>query len=153
MRFKINYKEGTWFAIPLREGGYGVGVAARAKRACILAYLFGPRRESVPKLDEISMLKADSAVIVLRVGDLGLVNGKWPIIGNAQSWNYSDWPMPVFFRREVLPPFRKWRVYYSDTEPNKTIKEELESNERPDLSESGLYGSGAAEIKLTKLLS
>jgi hypothetical protein len=50
MRFKINYKEGTWFAVPLHQGGYGGGVVARAKRTCILAYLFGPRRESIPKL-------------------------------------------------------------------------------------------------------
>ncbi|MFZ1074005.1 MAG: ribonuclease E inhibitor RraB [Verrucomicrobiia bacterium] len=153
MKFKTNYQEGTWFAVPLRQGGYGVGVAARAKQSCVLAYFFGPRRESVPRLDEVSILKANSAVTVLRAGDLGLVNGKWPIIGEAQMWNRSDWPVPIFIRREILPPFRNWRVYYSDDNPNKVINEELEPNERPDLQNDCLFGYGAAEIKLTKLLS
>jgi hypothetical protein len=149
---KINYKEGTWFAVPLRKGGYGIGVVARAKKSRLLVYFFGPRRESIPKFEEVSMLLSDAAISVLRVGHLGLIRGEWPIIGQVTSWNRSDWPMPIFIRREVLPPYRNWRVYFSDTDPTKRIKEELETNERPDLPEDSLAGSGAAEIILTKLL-
>ena len=150
---KVNYTEGTWFAIPLRNSGYGIGVIARAKRGCILAYFFGPRRKSVPELDEISKLKAGSAITVLRVGDLGLIRGEWPIIGKTQLWDRSKWAMPVFIRREPLPPFRNWRVYFSDTDPTKRIKQELELNERPDLPPDSLSGSGAAEIILTVMLN
>jgi hypothetical protein len=151
MRFKINYKEGMWFAVPLRCGGYGIGLVARAKKACILAYFFGPRRESVPTLDEVSVLKANSAVAVLRVGDLGLLNGEWPVIGETPSFKCSDWPMPIFIRREPVT-FKNWLVHFSDTDPNKRIREVAAPNDRSDLPEDSLSGYGAAEIKLTKLL-
>lgn len=152
MRYKVNYKEGTWFAVPLRNGGYGIGVVARAKRACILGYFFGPRRDSIPRLDDVSTLKPTSAVLVLRVGDLGLVNGEWPIIGNSMSWDRADWPMPVFIRYEPIS-LRKWLVYYSDTDPSKRVKEVQELSEKPDLPRDLLAGYGAAEARLSKLLS
>ena len=152
MKYKISYKEGTWFAVPLRNGGYGIGVVARTKKARILGYFFGPRREDVPKLEDISILKPDSAVLVVRVGDLGLVKGEWPIIGESPSWKRDDWLMPIFIRREPIS-FRNWRIFYSDTDPSHRIKEVRESSERSDLQEDSLYGYGAAEIKLTKRLS
>lgn len=152
MRYKINYKEGTWFAVPLcTGGGYGIGVVARAKRTCILGYFFGPRREDIPKLEDVSLLKPDSALLAIRVGDLGLVNGEWPIIGESSSWNREDWPMPIFIRREPIS-LRNWLVYYADTDPSKRIKEVQEPNDRPDLTPDSLSGYGAAEAKLTKLL-
>jgi hypothetical protein len=148
---KRNYKEGTWFAVPLRKGGYGIGVVARAKRTCVLAYFFGPRRESVPQFEEIAKLTAHSAVAKLRVGDLGLINGEWPVIGHSLL-KHTDWPVPVFVRRERFPPYKNWLVYYSDTDPNERINEVPESNDRPDLPADSLSGYGAAETKLTKLL-
>jgi Immunity protein 26 len=153
---KQNYTEGTWFAVPLRKGGgFGLGVVARAaaKKAIILCYFFGPRRESVPKLQDVSTLNVSSSILVLRSGDLGLIRGDWPILGTARSWNRSDWPTPVFIRREPLPPFRNWRVYYSETDPGVTVKEEIETSERPDLPLAGSSGYGAVEIKLTRLLA
>lgn len=152
---KQKYREGTWFGVPLRRGGFGVGIVARAAvgKPIILCYFFGPRRESLPKIDEVSILKASSAILVLRASDLGLMRGDWPIIGTERLWNPANWPMPVFVRREMVSPFRNWLVYYSDNDPSEIIKEELEPNERSELYEDGLSGSGAAEIKLTKLLA
>lgn len=152
MRYKINYKEGTWFGVPLRNGGYGVGVVARAKKACILGYFFGPRREFVPTIKDLSLLKSESALLLIRFGDLGLVNGDWPIIGELATWKRENWPMPVFIRREPIS-CRNCLVFYSDADPSKRIKETEEPNERPDLQEDSLYGYGAVELTLTKLLS
>jgi hypothetical protein len=149
---KRNYEEGTWFAVPLRSGGYGFGLVARAKNGCILAYFFGPRQKSLERLKQLALLNAKSAITVLRIGDLGLIRGEWPIIGKLPSWNRSDWPMPAFIRREPLPPFKNWRVYYADDDPTKVVREELESNDRCELLPAVLSGSGAAEIKLTQLL-
>lgn len=152
---KENYREGTWFAVPLRKGGFGVGVVARAaiRKPIILCYFFGPKRESVPRLEEVRASRPQEAVLVSRVGDLGLIRGSWPLLGDAPLWDHSEWPMPVFVRREILPPFRNWRVYYSETDPNITLKEEIEPDERPDLPTAGSSGSGAIEIILTKLLA
>jgi hypothetical protein len=60
--------------------------------------------------------------------------------------------MPVFIRRGILSPHINWLVYVSDTDPTKTIKEEREPNDRPDLPAECLYGSGAVEIELSKIL-
>jgi Immunity protein 26 len=149
---KLNYKEGTWFAIPLRSSGFAVGVVARAKRGIILCYAFGPHRDTVPALAGISHLKAKDAVRVFRVGDLHLITLKWPIIGQTKNWNHSEWPMPVFIRRGMLPPYTNFLVFFSDEDPTKRIREEREQNDRPDLPEDSLKGAGAAEITLTKVI-
>ena len=92
---KLNYSEGTWFAVPLRSGGFGVGVAARTtkKGPVILAYLFGPRRESVPTLPEVVGLNPSAAVKVARIGDLSLIKGEWPILGRSLKWQRDNWPV------------------------------------------------------------
>jgi Immunity protein 26 len=151
---KLPYREGTWFAVPLRDGGFAAGIVARAakKGEVLLCYFFGPRRQSVPRLAEVEKLPAKSACLVIKVGDLGLIRGNWPIIGELASWNRSNWPMPVFIRREMLPPYVNWLVFLSDTDPAKTIKEERTPHDRPDLREESLFGYGAAEMELSKIL-
>ena len=97
------YEEGDWFAVPLRDGGFGVGVAARSDRSgVVVGYFFAPRRSKVPGLDEVSDLSPDEALLVRMFGDLSLVSGEWPVIGRSDSWDRGDWPLPVFGRREDL---------------------------------------------------
>lgn len=150
---KLPYCEGTWYAVPLRDGGFAVGVVARAtaKGKVILCYFFGPRRTSVPTLAEVESLIPNNAILVVRVGDLALLRGEWPIIGKAQSWNRSDWPMPAFVRRDPLSR-KAWRVYYSDDNPNLVTREEPEPFEST-LDRDSVLGSGAAELVLTKILT
>jgi hypothetical protein len=51
---KINYREGDWFAVPLRDGGYAVGLVARMdNRGGVLGYFFGPRRDDVPSPSDV----------------------------------------------------------------------------------------------------
>jgi hypothetical protein len=151
---KLPYAEGTWFAVPLRTVGYAVGVVARTtkKGRVILCYFFGPSRENVPQLHDVQKLRPQDALRVLRIGDLHLINGKWPIIGQSHHWQRTEWPMPVFIRREILPPYRNWLVHYSDSDPNNVIQEEREINDRPELEEDSLFGAGALEIVMSKLL-
>lgn len=68
--------------------------------------------------------------------------------------------MPIFIRREVplliqgkMSVPRAWRVYRSDTDPNKVIREEREEFNSTSFEEDGLFGAGAVEIELTKLLA
>lgn len=150
---KLPYREGTWFCVPLQQGGFAVGLVARAtaKGKVILCYFFGPLRTAVPVLAEVEQLKPSDAMRVFRVGDLGLIRGEWPIIGQITSWKRSDWPMPPFVRRDPLSR-KAWRVYHSDTDPNLIDREESEPYEST-LEVEGLSGSAAAEIKLTKALT
>lgn len=150
----LPYKEGTWFAVPLRSGGYAVGVAARVapKGRILLTYFFGPKRESIPPLEELKSLTGEKAALVLMTGDLHLINGKWPIIGQAVTWNRSEWPMPKFVRHEEFTN-RVYLLEYSDDDPSTLIKQtRIKEEESKNLQEDISSGSGAAEIKLTKLL-
>jgi hypothetical protein len=156
MPMKLPYKEGTWFVIPLRNGGFATGVVARStpRGGGILGYFYGPRRSIVPKVSEVIGQKPSDAIVARIFGDLELIRGNWPILGQSQHWNREDWPMPVFVRRE---PFtnRIFKVYRSDKNPNHVEKEELVSSEAEvfGLQSDSLSGAGAVEIILTKLLA
>jgi hypothetical protein len=118
----------------------------------ILAYFFGPKFETVPALVDIVSLKARDAIKILRVGDLGLINGEWPLIGDSPKWEPREWPTPLFVRRDDLSK-RAWEVVYCDADPSKVEQEELVSFDISGLERDALHGSGAVELLLTKALN
>ena len=147
---KLPYSEGSIFLVPLRNGGYGRGVVARTppQGKCLFGYFFGPR---LPSADHFTLvgIAPGEAILRLRFGDLGLINGEWPIRGRVPNWNRLEWPMPDFVRR--APGIKPRLVRYSDSDP---LRVELI---KPIDDDSGLprdsgSGYGAVEIKLTKLL-
>jgi hypothetical protein len=151
---KLPYKEGTWFAIPLRKGGYAAGLVARlipGQGKIILAYLFGPKREAIPSIGELGRLSPDMAIKIARIGDLALIDGSWPIIGEAADWRREKWPTPAFIRRDDIGRIA-WQVEYSDENPNQVVAERRVPYETAGFEKDGLLGAGAAEIVLTKLL-
>ena len=150
---KLPDREGTLFAVPLRKGGSGVGLVARTttKGRVLLCYLFGPHRLAVPTLSEVARLKPGVTIGVGRVGDLGLIRGEWPIIGQAEAWNRARWPMPQFVRRCSLS-LKAWRVYRSDHDPAVIDRGEPEPYEST-WERDGPDGAGSAEIRPTKWLT
>jgi len=150
---KLPYKEGTWFAVPLRQGGYAVGRVARhaPEGKIILVYLFGPKRERVPTLDELDHLEPHEAVKVIQAGDLGLLDGTWPIIGDSSCWERERWRIPAFIRRDDLSR-TAWRVIYADDDPNTVVTEERTPYETTELEPNSLHGHKAAEIYLSQVL-
>ena len=145
--------EGTWFAVPLRNGGYAVGVVSRttARGGIVLAYFLPRAWENPPSLKEVGSFRPDSATRVLRIGDLGLVQGLWPTIGWDPTWRRADWPAPAFIRKDDLSG-RAWRVEYSDDDANIVVSEAPIEFGTP-LERDAVLGAGAAEIVLTKALS
>jgi hypothetical protein len=150
---KLNYSEGTWFAVPLDSGGFGVGVVARAtkKGPAILVYLFGPKREAVPSLSEVAGLDPSAAVKVVQTGDMHLLGGEWPILGRLPTWQRESWPIPMFRRS---PPFlnHAYNVRYSDVDPNCVISETKVPLGSFKFDDDSLYGVGAVEFELSRLL-
>ena len=148
----LPYAEGTWFGIPLRQGGYAVGLVARAtkKGRVVLCYFFGPRRTAAPTSQGLERLSAQDAILIARVGDLSLMDGSWPIIKSSDSWRRSSWPVPPFVRRDDMTG-TAWRVQYLDSDPN-TIDYEAPISSDSELDPDRLLGSGAAELLLTRLL-
>ena len=98
------YREGDWFTISLRRGGYALGLVARRPRrgTVILGYFFGPARKAPPKPEELAAVRAEHVQLVCRVKDRALHRGVWQIVGHHPHWRRKDWPMPAFFRREGL---------------------------------------------------
>lgn len=148
-----SYQEGSWFAIPLLDGGYGWGLVARLSPGSkiMLAYLFGPKLPRLPSLEELNTLQPHDAVKVLRVGDMALASGHWRVLGEVADWNPAQWPMPQFLRRaDALK--RAWRVTYSDADPSRSEREESVPYDTQGLETDSLYGYGSTELLLTRLL-
>jgi hypothetical protein len=151
----LPFREGTWFAIPLEHGGYSVGRVARhsPKGEIILAYFFGPKHGSVPRLKEIENMKPDEAITVMRVSEIGLIDGSWPIIGHATLWERESWPMPMFIRRDdLLTHALAWRVVYDNDDPSKVISEEPVPYGISGLEPDRFCGHIAAQTHLSQLL-
>lgn len=146
-------EEGTWFAVPLRSGGFGVGVVARTSvgGGVVLAYFFKKAWAGPPPIDEIATLEPKDAARVLRVGDLSLINGSWPVLGKVSGWHRDAWAVPMFVRRDDLSR-RAWIVKYSDRDTNRVESEAVTAYET-GLDRDAVVGAGAAEIILTQLLS
>lgn len=150
----MKYREGDWFAVPLRDGGFAVGLIARANpRGALLGYFFGPPHVEVPKLQDVAGLEPADAALVRKFGHLGIVHGKWTVLGRLDGWDRRDWPTPVFVRYEELTG-RSFRVYYDDDDPNKMLREEqVAPGEAEQGPKDGLMGAGFAEGALTRLLA
>ena len=150
----VRPREGDWFAVPLRNGGWGVGVVARANpKGVLFGYFFRPRRTSVPDVVDLGGLTTSDAELVGRFGHLGLRDGTWPLLGRLGQWDREAWPMPPFVRYEELTG-RSFRVVYDDDDPDKVLREELVP---PGTAEQGpkdgLMGAGFVEKVLTSLLA
>lgn len=152
---EISYGEGSCFAVPLRGGGFAVGVIARVtprREGIPLGYFFGPRRPEVPALGDLGGLSAADAILVRRFVDLGLVEGTWPLIGRIKGWDRHDWPTPAFGRFEELSG-RGFKVIYDDSDPSEVVREEqIAPHELADLPSDGVSGDKALEVILTGLL-
>ena len=152
---KLPYKEGDWFGVPLESGGYAVGLIARARRSgkALFGYFFGPKREQLPGMDDFRDLTLKDAILIGRFGDLGLYTGEWPIIGHSEPWNRNAWPMPVWVRVDEISG-KAWKVQYSEDDPSLIVQETpCDFKEACRFPKDRAMGSGAVEIRLTKLLA
>ncbi|TWI66562.1 immunity protein 26 of polymorphic toxin system [Pseudoduganella lurida] len=149
---KQPYHEGSWFAVPLINGGFATGLVARMspQGKIMLAYLFGPKRAAIPSLADVQSLVAGDAVKAIRTGDMALANGRWPVLGDAQDFDRNRWPVPVFIRRSDALK-RAWQATYAD-DPAKPEREVSVPYETEGLESDSLYGYGSTELLLTKLL-
>ena len=149
-----NRREGDWFAVPLRDGGYAACLIARANPGgVLLGYFFGPRRSRIPQLQDVSGLRPGDAALVGMFGDLGIIQGTWPLLGRLDGWQRRDWPTPVFVRYEELTG-RSFHVFYDDDDPNKVLREDqVPPGEAEQAPKDGLMGAGYAEAVLTRLLA
>jgi hypothetical protein len=151
---RLTYREGDVFAVPLRAGGYGVGVVARMNgEGAVLGYFFGRRYDEPPELADVGGLAAGDNILTAIFGDLGLIRRNWPVVGRVRGWRREEWPMPAFGRREQLTG-DYLRVEYADDDPSSRPREvQVTREEFERLPEDGLAGFAFIEARLTRLLA
>jgi hypothetical protein len=96
-------------------------------------------------------LNPQKAILCARFGDLGLMKGKWKLHGRLPDWDRTRWPMPDFVIRDPLGKRKPLRVHYSDSDPLR-VERRLPVDDDRGLEIDSVYGSGAVEIALDKLL-
>jgi hypothetical protein len=89
--------------------------------------------------------------MVIRFGDLSLLQGDWPILGDHGVWDRSAWSTPDFVRVDPLSN-KAWRVRYDDDDPNVVVREDPLAETPTSLQRDGLFGAGAVEIALDRRL-
>lgn len=147
------YGEGTVFLVPLPRGGFGRGVIARIspKGGTLLGYFFAPRVND-PADATIADLRPEAAVARLRCGDLGLLKKQWPLLGPLPAWDRDKWPMPRFMRQDPMDKLPPSIIIYSDEDPSLIVAERA-SGEAEGLDRAALFGAGAVENRLDRLLN
>jgi hypothetical protein len=83
---------------------------------------------------------------------LGLINGNWIIIGSS-PWQPHEWKMPTFRRTDSISGVT-FAVTYADDDPSQALNERRVTPKiATGFPDDDLFGSGAVEIRLTKLMS
>ena len=77
-----------------------------------LGYFFGPRISDAGEVD-LSRLVPSHAVLVGMFGDLDLLRGTWPLLGQLEPWVSRDWPVPQMARVDESAN-RAWLSTYDD---------------------------------------
>lgn len=151
----LPYKQGDWFTVPLRDGGYAVGTAAYLDgNGIVIGYFFGPRKEAIPAIDDLPPFNLADADFVSEFGDLGLIEGKWQVIGARRDSDPSPWPMPIFRRYDAVTG-KLSLVTYNDRDLKRefTVRQSEVGDQDVDaLPRFGLCGAGAVELVLTAIL-
>lgn len=154
---KIKYKEGQWFAVPLRTGSYSIGIIVRGSyiNGGGLGYFFGPRYKEAPDGKATISLKPAEAILVTRFSGLGISTKRWPLIFSQRPFSRNDWPLPKFWQEDLLIPEKGFVREYGVTQRGRWfLIQEIRVNrsEIKGLPKDSDMGGGAVEIRLTELL-
>lgn len=156
-RVKLKYSEGDWFAVPLTNTQFAVGLVARADRHMheILGYFFGDVFAAVPVLSKEPAYSPADAVLVGWVGERGIVYGTWPFVLKGCGIDKQTWRVPVFAQRDVVHPDMGTWLRYDNVQPssmNPVEGQYVPWSEIAHFPKDGLYGHIALELRLSQIL-
>jgi len=151
---KLPYREGDLFTLPLRDSGIAIGLIARAgpRGQVLFGYFFNLRYDNLPDLVDFSRLTPGDAIVRYRFGDLGLINGRWQILGAMPRWDRIHWPMPPFVREDPLTG-HKAQVIYAEDDPSLELSCIKLTDTMMTDPKDGVAGCGYIELWLTQLLA
>ena len=151
-----SYTEGDFFAVPLKTGGFGLGIAiCVGSRGTVVGRFFGPVRDSVPSLGDLENLTENDSIHIEHFRDDGLRNGSWEVIGQHLEWDAYDWPIPKFGWFQASSKEATGQHFEIELDENlkatRQKKVSLEQFEKLPLE--GISGAKAAEVTLTLVLT
>jgi hypothetical protein len=147
---KIIPKEGDVFAVPLMQGGYGMGLIAREHKKITLGYFFATIYESLPMEVDFTDINKCEVALIGKFSSMSIEKGEWPVLESIDNFNRSEWPIPMLKMQHPLTE-KYYAVIYDDT----LINEErylIDEKEAEKLFNHGLYGDIALQNKLSKIL-
>jgi len=149
----IKYREGDWFGVPLKTGGWGIGIIVRKGRGhSILAYFFGPPRRELPQDTQVlDHLHHSQAVYRARPGIVGLRMGTWPILGRHENGSRDLFPNPWFGWVDAGGTHAMRERYNDDV--SDSIREPCSIEEAFELPEECIPGNEAVEWILAEILA
>jgi hypothetical protein len=156
---RVRYFEGQWFAIPIKDLGFCLGIIVRGGRKTHggLGYFFGPITKNLPSEKEIIGKKASDAILIAMFGDLGIYNGEWPIIPTNNRFNKEEWPVPLFKRKLDFVEDKVLLIDYGqdfsglDLPKSEILVKKSKRNEK--YPEDSLFGYKALEARLSSKLA
>lgn len=150
---RTKFQEGDWIAVPLRQGGYALGLLARLHgKDTGLGYFFGPKFPVMPCEQDAAKLSPHDAILTAKFGTIGIAKGDWKVVFPSRPWRREEWPIPAFRRVEPFTD-RILRVVYAEGDLLTPVVElPVSPDEAAALPEDGSYGMGALEIRLTRIL-
>lgn len=145
------YGEGGWFAVPLPKGaGFAPGLITRTEArpdGLLLCYFFAPIGMAEPTLGQLRELRAADARLIQRLEGLAPT---WPVLGRAETWDRSAWPVPAFGRFAKKTGQSFLDIYDDDL---RFVSEQIADREELDgLPPWELLGPDGATAKLASLL-
>jgi len=158
-RKQIKYSEGEWFAVPLRDFGYALGIITRGSykvKGPHLGYFFGPRYKDLPDEQETWRKKPSDAILIAWFGPLGIRWGRWPLIPSTRPFRREEWPVPLFRQIDLGNPSKGWLVEYAQDTNGLELpirRTYCNAKDLTGLPDDGVFGYEAIEILLTRLLS
>ncbi|MFY0639797.1 MAG: hypothetical protein JXR16_02045 [Bermanella sp.] len=148
---KNNYIPGTWFSVPLRKGGYALGVIVSVgDKGVLYGYFFKPKLTEIPnKL--AGSISLSECVLKAKFGHLGLSKGRWKIIEKDNEWAKKGWGVEPMVRLDEDASIGFISHY---NESLRLISEEKHkiSSDLYKYPRDSLLGAGAVEIRLTNIL-
>lgn len=151
MRKKIKINEGDMFAVPLRQGGYGIGLLARQNKGIALGYFFNKVFTSIPEDLDTAGINHWKIILIGEFGLLGVNKGEWSLLKTNLKFKREEWPIPVLKMQDPITE-QFFSVLYDDTLLNEQ-RYKISKQEADELFAYGLYGYGALEKKLSTVLS
>ena len=151
MKKKIKIKEGDLFAIPLRNGGYALGIINRMHGEMTMGYFFDKVYPNVPAEVDASDIKSWKVILIGKFSSAGIENGEWPLLVTNFAFDRDDWPVPILKMQDPLTDIY-YAVVYDETLLNDK-RYRISKEEADKLYGDGYYGYGAVEKRLTALLA